>query len=119
MTTEPKPVKKERNQHSAKERCRAVLSVWTERRRPSEVCKEMGIEDGLLVHWQNKAMDGMLRALEPRTRTDQDRGPALGLRVQLLLQRKTGLQDGKISKLAQRLEKLQLNRMEAKEPATK
>lgn len=117
MTAEAKPVRKERNQHSAKERCQAVLSVWTERRRPSEVCRELGIDAARLLHWQNRAMEGMIKALEPRMRPDQDRGPALGLRVQLLLQRKTGLQDGRISKLAQRLEKLQQNRAEAKEPA--
>ena len=119
MTTEAKTVKRERNQHSAQERCQAVLAVWTERRRPSEICRELGIEAGLLLHWQNKAMIGMLRALEPRTRTAQDKGPALGLRVQKLLQRTAGLRDGRLAKLAQRLEKLQQNRPEAKEPVTK
>lgn len=117
MTTEAKTVKKERNLHSAKERCEAVLSVWTERRRPSEVCREMGIEDGLLVHWQSRAMEGMLKALAPRTRPEQEKGPVLGIRLAHLLNRKAGLQDGKLSKLVQRLEKLQQNRAEAKEPA--
>lgn len=95
------------------------MSVWTERRRPSEICRELGIDAARLLHWQNRAMEGMLKALEPRERAEQDRGPALGLRVQLLLQRKTGLPDRKISKLAERLEKLQLKGLEAKDPAVK
>jgi hypothetical protein len=28
---------------SAADRCRAVLSVWTEKRSPSEVCKDLSI----------------------------------------------------------------------------
>lgn len=119
MITEGKPIKRNRDQHSAKDRCRAVLSVWTERRRPSEICRELGIAEGLLAHWQNRAMEGMLKALDPKGRTEKTRGPALGLRVQLLLQRKAGLQEGKLSRLAERLEKLQLKGLEAKEAGAK
>ena len=29
--------------HTAEQKCRAVLSVWTERRKPGEVCRELGV----------------------------------------------------------------------------
>jgi len=34
--------------HTAEEKCRAVLSVWTERRKPGEVCRELGVAWSLL-----------------------------------------------------------------------
>jgi tRNA(Phe) wybutosine-synthesizing methylase Tyw3 len=29
--------------HTAEEKCRAVFSIWTERRKPTEVCQELGV----------------------------------------------------------------------------
>ena len=34
--------------HTAEDKCRAVLSVWTERRKPGEVCRELGVAWTLL-----------------------------------------------------------------------
>ena len=34
--------------HTAEEKCRAVLSVWTERRKPGEVCRELGVAWSIL-----------------------------------------------------------------------
>jgi hypothetical protein len=65
------------------EKCRAVLSVWTEKRKPSQVCKELGIKWTILMHWQNRALEGMLQALEPRRNLSQ--GTALSPRLQALL----------------------------------
>src|SRR4030042_974274 len=45
--------------HTAEEKCRAVLSVWTERRKPGEVCRELGVAWSLLSQWQERAMEGM------------------------------------------------------------
>ena len=39
-----KTEKKERTMHSAQQKCQAVLALWTGRRRPSEVCRELGVE---------------------------------------------------------------------------
>src|SRR5512142_1943033 len=52
--------------HTAEEKCRAVLSVWTERRKPGEVCRELGVAWGILNQWQERAMEGMRLALQPR-----------------------------------------------------
>ena len=106
MTTEVKP-KKERVNYSAHQRAQAVLSIWTERRRPSEVCKELAVSSAMLSHWEQRALAGMLEALEPRTRTEQERGPALSSKLQRLLARKTLQEDGKMLRLEKRLAKLQ------------
>ncbi|MCD4655314.1 DUF1565 domain-containing protein [bacterium] len=41
------------------EKCQAILSVWTEHRMPSEICREMGIQCAVLNQWQQRAMRGM------------------------------------------------------------
>src|SRR5208283_4614233 len=64
----------------------AVLSVWTERRRPAEVCRELTIPSMVLAQWQKRAMEGMLQALEPRV--SLDKGPALSPRLQAMLEKK-------------------------------
>jgi hypothetical protein len=68
---------------SATDKCRAVLSVWTEKRKPSQVCKELGVKWTILMHWQNRAMEGMLQALEPRK--NLGKGVALSQRLQVML----------------------------------
>jgi len=85
--------------YPAQQKVEAVLSVWTERRAPSEVCRELGIAWTILNQWQQRAMEGMLQALEPRV--NLDRGPALSPRLRLMLQKKAG--DFPLEKLAQRL----------------
>lgn len=72
--------------HGAMEKCRAVLSIWTERRRPVEVCRELSVPWMVLSQWQRRAMEGMLQALEPRV--SLDKGPALGPRLQAMLEKK-------------------------------
>jgi hypothetical protein len=69
--------------YGAMEKCRAVLSIWTERRRPAEVCRELSIPWMLLSNWQKRAMEGILQALEPKVRLDK--GPALSPRLQAML----------------------------------
>lgn len=82
--------KAERKRHSvnygAMEKCRAVLSIWTERRRPGEICREMQVPWMVLAQWQKRAMEGMLQALEPRV--SLDKGPALSPRLQAMLDKK-------------------------------
>ena len=88
--------------HTAEEKCQAVLSVWTERRKPGEVCREMGIAWGVLKQWQNRAMEGLLLALQPRIAVE--RGMALNPRLAVLLEKKSragvmrGL-DGRLKRL--------------------
>src|SRR4030042_235912 len=60
--------------HTAKEKCRAVLSVWTEKRKPGEVCRELGIAWTVLNQWQDRAMEGMLLGLQPPVAVGQEGG---------------------------------------------
>ena len=106
-TVEAKAAKKERRSYSGREKSQAVLALWTGRRRPAEVCKELSIPWGLLAQWQNRALEGMLEALEPRTRAAADRGPLLDDRLTKLLDRRVLLREGKLAKLSQRLARLQ------------
>lgn len=90
--------------HTAEEKCRAVLSVWTERRKPGEVCREFGVAWSLLNQWQVRAMEGMLMALQPRVRVMQ-KTVALNSRLAVLLERKS--KTGGMKGLEQRLARLQ------------
>jgi hypothetical protein len=89
--------------HTAKEKCRAVLSVWTERRKPGEVCRELGVAWSILNQWQERAMEGMLLALQPRVAVDK--AVALNSRVAVLLERKS--KGGVMKELERRLARLQ------------
>ena len=72
--------------YGAMEKCRAVLSIWTERRRPAEICRELSVPWMVLSQWQKRAMEGMLQALEPRV--SLDKGPALSPRLQTMLDKR-------------------------------
>ena len=89
--------------HTAKEKCRAVLSVWTERRKPGEVCRELGVAWTVLNQWQERAMEGMLVALQPRAAVDK--AVALNSRLAVLLERKS--KGGVMKELERRLTRLQ------------
>ena len=95
--------KKGRLGHTAEQKCRAVLSVWTERSKPVEICRELGVPWSLLNQWQDRAMEGMLMALQPRVPVDK--GVALNQRLAVLLERKS--KGGTIKGLERRLAKLQ------------
>jgi transposase-like protein len=95
--------KKGRSGHTAEQKCRAVLSVWTERRKIGEVCRELGVPWSLLNQWQDRAMEGMLLALQPRVPVEK--GVALNPRLAVLLERKS--KGGTIKGLERRLAKLQ------------
>ncbi len=91
--------------HTAEEKCQAVLSIWTERRKPGEVCREMGVTWGIVKQWQDRAMEGMILALQPRVQVE--RGVALSPRLAVLLEKKG--QAGLMRGLDRRLKKLQKN----------
>jgi transposase-like protein len=111
----PKP-KKQRipsPNYSAQDKVQAILAVWTERCKPAEVCRQMKINWITFNHWQQRAMEGMLQALEARV--NLARGEVLSPRLQALLlnrQRQTSTQ-----KIIQRLEQIQLAKPQ--EDATK
>lgn len=96
-------VRKERVSRSAQEKAQAVLALWTERRKPAEICRELDVKASVLLGWQERAMEGMLEALKPRTRTEE-RLPMLPRKVEKLLARKS---QEPLPRLSRRLSKLQ------------
>ena len=97
--------------YPAVEKVQAVLAVWTDRCRAAEVCRQLQINFMTFQHWQRRAMEGMLQALE--SRVNLAKGQVLSPRLQALLpNRQRQLNTRKISS---RLEQIQLARKE--EPA--
>jgi transposase-like protein len=90
--------------YSAQDKAQAILRVWTECCKPAEVCREMNVNWVTFSQWQQRAMEGMLQALEPRVNLTQ--GQALSPRLQALLLKRQ--QTHNTRKLAQRLEQIQL-----------
>ena len=104
MNTETK-AKKEPLPYNAQQRAQAVLSIWSERRRPGEVCQELAIRPGVLLAWEKRALVAMLKALESQTRLEPR--PALSPKLERLLARQALQQKGRMAKLEKRLAKLQ------------
>jgi hypothetical protein len=92
-----------RPNHPALDKAQAVLAVWTERCKPADVCHQMQISWITFQQWQDRAMEGMLQALESRANLSQ--GGALSPRLQQLLQKQQ--RAPQIGKLSQRLNQLQ------------
>lgn len=80
-----------------------MLRVWTERCKPVEVCRALNINWITFEQWQQRALEGMLQALEPRVKLTE--GRALSPRLQALLLKQ---QQAHTHKIAQRLEQIQL-----------
>ena len=74
------------NNYSAEQKAQAILAVWTERARPAEVCRQLSIKAITFSHWQDRAMEGMLQALE--SRVNLSKGEALSPRLQKLISRR-------------------------------
>ena len=107
-TSEKKTERKKRTpapQVSAPDKVQAVLAVWTERCKPAEVCRQLNINWITFNHWQQRAMEGMLQALE--NRVNLTKGEALSPRLQALLQNRQRTVSA--TKLTSRLE--QINRI--------
>jgi len=89
-------------QPSAPDKVQAVLAVWTERCKPAEVCRQLNINWITFNHWQRRAMEGMLQALE--SRVNLTKGEALSPRLQALLQNRQ--RAATVTKLTSRLEQI-------------
>ena len=59
-----------------------------EQKKASVLCREQGISSSLFCQWQDRALSGMLQALELRGRREGVDGPALPMLVKRLLDRK-------------------------------
>jgi len=103
-TSNPKRQRQPAPVYPAVEKVRAVLAVWTDRCRASDVCRQLKIQAMTFQHWQQRAMEGMLQALE--SRVNLSKGEVLSPRLQTLIaNRQRRLDTGKI---ARRLEQIQL-----------
>ena len=89
------------------EKAQAVLAMWTECARGSNICRQYNINWATLNQWQDRAMEGMLQALEPQVKLSE--GRALSPRLQALLQKQQRSLD--VSKISNRLEQLQQNKI--------
>lgn len=98
---------------TAAEKAQAVLAIWTERVKTVEVMKTLGVQYMTLQQWQERAMEGMLQALEPRVNLAN--GAALSPRIRALLDKRQQ-QIGK-EKLTRRLAELQEVAPEGKPPS--
>ena len=98
--------------HTAAQKAQAVLAIWTERVKTAEVMRSLGVPYITLQQWQERAMEGMLQALEPRVNLAD--GGALSPRIRALLERRQLPAPGK---LLGRLEQLQEIAPEPKSPS--
>ena len=80
----------------------AVLSIWTERRTTAQVCQQMDISPTLLGQWQNLAIEGMLKALDP---TKKDPLPPLNPRLSRLIEKKLSAPNGRLEKRLKTIQK--------------
>jgi transposase-like protein len=80
----------------------AVLSIWSERRTTAQLCQEMDISPALLGQWQNLAIEGMLRALDPK---QKDPLPLVNHRLSQLIEKKLGGATGKLEKRLRAIQK--------------
>jgi hypothetical protein len=96
-----------RHSPTALEKVQAVLALWTERCKGSEVCRQYKINWATLKAWEERAMEGMLQALEPQVNLAH--GPSLSPRLKALLQKQQRSLD--VNKISSRLELLQQNKV--------
>jgi len=111
LTTSNNPTRRTRQPtpaYPATEKAQAVLAVWTDRCKAAEVCRQLKINFMTFQHWQRRAMEGMLQALE--SRVNLSNGQVLSPRLQALLANRQRQLNTR--KIASRLEQIQLARTE-------
>ena len=99
----PAPRQTPSRTYNAQEKAQAVLAVWTERCKAAEVCRQLQINVMTFQHWQQRAMEGMLQALE--SRVNLANGEALSPRLRTLLQKQHRAKSA--AKMSARLEQIQ------------
>ena len=87
MTTTTEKGKRERKVFGALEKSQAVLSLWSGRRKPSAICRGLGIASTTLDGWQRRAVKGMMAALGPGERTESATGLELSKGLEQLVGR--------------------------------
>ncbi len=85
---EKRMAKKREKEPTAQEKSRAVLTLWTEKRKPGELCRELGVSWAQLNAWQSRAMEGILLALQPRV-ASVEKTMVLSRRLAVFLEKKS------------------------------
>jgi hypothetical protein len=93
------------NHFTARQKCEAVLSVWLENRRPSDVCRDLEINWATLSQWQNRAMEAMLLSLAPAPATRKSESDPITLRpkLQMLLEKKSVQMDARQTQISRKV----------------
>lgn len=69
----------------AKEKSQAVLSLWSGRRNASALMKELSVPWGVLHGWEQRAIQGILTALDPNWKQAPEAVSVLPARVEKLI----------------------------------
>ena len=80
----------------------AVFSIWCERRTTGKMCQEINISPALLGLWQILAIEGMLRALDPKKK---DPLPPIDHRLSRLFEKVLVDSGGKLEKWLKTIQK--------------
>ena len=70
--------------YGAREKVEAVLALWSGRRSPAALTKALQVPWGLLNTWEQRALGGMLTALDPAWKRAETETPSLPVRVERL-----------------------------------
>ena len=95
-----------------------MLSIWTQQRKPAQVCKELEVQWGIVNQWQARALKAMLESLEPR-QAQRGEIPKLPVRLQKLFNRQVEGHRQKLilPRLEARLSKIQQEKNTKKLPS--
>ena len=72
--------------YSAKEKAQAVLALWSGRRNPSTLTKELDVTWAAINQWEQRALAGMLTALDPSWKQTGEEQPNLPRRLEKLIE---------------------------------
>ena len=97
-----KTSKRSRRIFDPQQKITAVLSIWSERRTSAQVCQELSISPTLLGQWQNLAIEGMLKALDPKKK---DPLPPLNRRLSKLIEKKLASPNDRLERRLRTLQK--------------
>ncbi len=78
--------KRQSRVYSAKEKAQAVLALWSGRRNPSTLTRELAVPWAAINTWEKRALSGMLTALDPTWKQTVEAQPNLPQRVEKLIE---------------------------------
>jgi hypothetical protein len=81
------PKKRTLRVFSAKEKAQAVLSLWSGRRSTSALMQELAVPWGVLHGWEQRAIGGILTALDPGWQQKAEQAGGLPARLERLIEK--------------------------------